>query len=658
MVSVFVVLNTALLAFLGWRVSLRLREDDDEAVLAWIVCTAGLLLGVVWMVDAVAPLTAPHLLIALLLSIGAEAWVRSPHPLSLQPTLRRPGWGDVPGVAVVSTWLWLLVTRGTRFVWDDLSYHAASPASWVQAADLHLSPWTYQAYYPFNAEMLSFWFMLQTQTDALASLGVAVSVLLLASAWVTLGRRLGQSAALNWLGLGVALASPKMLFFLSTFSANDLAAAAAALAALAFGLGPATPKRGALCGLAAGLALGVKVAVAPIVAGLGLLWLVRAQRSKEVGGLAAFVIGTVALGSYWYGRNLLLTGNPVFPAALGPFEGPLDAFAQRRTSLWWFIAKKWEQRAFWEHLLTSRLDWPVPIGLGAALGVCATGVLGAVRRDLRLVLLAGCALGVALLVPMQPFSGTPNRPGYPMHLMVRYFTFPFLLGLALLPSLATSTRARQVLAVPMAGLLAVGVNEWPNDERTALLGVAMVVVVAHRFAERRYALLVAGAAAALLTVAVLPHRTEDSRRQVVAFRADDRPVGDAFAALDGLPAGARVGMIQTLPFTHVLYYPLFGGDLRLRPARLAPDGTLRGPLHAVWRDDPEGWWWAFSAPAIDAELYLENLRSSEVDYLLVTKWKNRPGKRWRWEREAVAAQLPKSHRVWTDGYSEIWRIGR
>ena len=51
----------------------------------------------------------------------------------------------------------------------------ASPAAWLQAASLAPPAFTYQAYYPFNAELVPFWFMLPLGADGMSNLAVLLS---------------------------------------------------------------------------------------------------------------------------------------------------------------------------------------------------------------------------------------------------------------------------------------------------------------------------------------------------------------------------------------------------------------------------------------------------------------------------------------------------
>ena len=56
-----------------------------------------------------------------------------------------------------------LIVKGTHFHWDDLSYRAAFTEHWLTEQGVNLVSHNCHAYFPFNAETLSLWFMLPTK---------------------------------------------------------------------------------------------------------------------------------------------------------------------------------------------------------------------------------------------------------------------------------------------------------------------------------------------------------------------------------------------------------------------------------------------------------------------------------------------------------------
>jgi len=82
---------------------------------------------------------------------------------------------------------------GCWYSGDDLSYHGAAAASWLQGGPFYLPTENFHAYYPFNAELLALWFMLPTGTDSLAGLAGALWLVVIAVALATASLRLGAT---------------------------------------------------------------------------------------------------------------------------------------------------------------------------------------------------------------------------------------------------------------------------------------------------------------------------------------------------------------------------------------------------------------------------------------------------------------------------------
>jgi hypothetical protein len=84
----------------------------------------------------------------------------------------------------------------------------------------------------------------------------------------------------------------------------------------------------AASGALAGWAAGTKYTGVYFVAALGLAALVLSPRGARARGAAVFALGALAAGGPWYVRNVLLTGNPVWPFLGGVFGyrfwGPID----------------------------------------------------------------------------------------------------------------------------------------------------------------------------------------------------------------------------------------------------------------------------------------------------------------------------------------------
>lgn len=609
------------------------------------------------------------------------------------PSHELPNDGDrfvaIAGGAVLASVLIAYAARavlgGTPFIFDDFSYHAVQPAYWVRAGRLTLGLGNYQSYYPHNAEMLSAWLMLPYRADGQAGLACLYWALLTAAAVYALGRGQGLGGAAT-VAAALVLASGVVLRRQKTFSAADLAGPALALAALAM-LSPLSERASerrccyaalAYAGLFAGLAAGTKASLL-LVPAVGALWLLlvwtrRRGWSAAIAATALFSACAALTGGYWYLRNALLTGNPLFPLGNALLDGPFGPAEQARTRLvTWLVCPP--EPYTWSQLAGYVWDWPLPILLACLFGY-GCGVWRAVsRRDdhsgLRswVVLLLAIGLGSVALFPFTPFSATWEWPDSPLTHHNRYLILPLGIGLALaglaLRSTGLGSRAigLGMLAAACASFLATLSSVWgPKAPLLALGFVGMIAAAAAAIALARapgsITTLAVGACLLVALALLGPARqrlTDRSLRSAVV-QADWTGAGEPMSSLlefiETLPPGARLGWFAVHPH---FCYPFFGRRLQFEPVDLAADGRARAPLHVRWRDGhPEGWWvLAGSVLERDAELrqLSANLAESGVNYVIVTKW--RLGE-WPPQQGALENGDGLLREVYNDGYSAVW----
>ncbi len=160
--------------------------------------------------------------------------------------------------------------QGTSFCGDDLVYHATAPAKWYQEQKLSLAPHFFNAYYAMNAELFSLWFILPLGRDGMVWMAGAYWTFLFAAATFLLVRAQGQRPHVAAMCTALVLACPTVMGMACTFTACDLAAAALVLAATAMAMPSRDPALGgdrlvdaAYAGLLSGLALGIKITMAP-----------------------------------------------------------------------------------------------------------------------------------------------------------------------------------------------------------------------------------------------------------------------------------------------------------------------------------------------------------------------------------------------------------
>ncbi len=639
---VLFVLHNGAAAWLAARWSRRLLPGAHgaERVLAGLVCFAGIVQVVLLatgLAGAFAAWPVAGVLAGLLvldLALGRRA------PDAAPPGADRPAPWPRPAIALTALAVlvsaWNVVATGTRFGFDILTYHAVAPAWWIRRGVLELTPFNYQSYYPMNAELHAGWFMLAPGTDAHASLPMLVWLGILVSAWVVHARRLGQVSWLAAAALACALLAPDMQERMPFFTSGDLAMACLLVGMLAFAWVPeggrALP-RALLAGLAGGLALGMKPTAAPQIAIAGVAFLLprRAGGGASVvarGGV--FALAVAATGGWWYVRNLWVTGNPLFPAQVGPFEGPFTKEVQYATTQLRILAESgWTEPETWRVFFSEHLDWPLPLGVLALAG--GLGGLRATVREpdaarrahLRLLLL--CGVVFALLFPMQPFSGTVNRPDAGANYLVRYVTFPFVLGLLVLPS-ALPWRRR---AAP-----ATSDRRWSPRLVVAVVGALVLGL-------------------ALST----PWRQGLADENLYAFR---EALERGWRAVDELPDGAHLAVYSMDPPSHVLTYPTFGRRLQHVPIPTEKDGTLRKPLHEHWREPGHEWWSRFDDDVrIPGDEVVANLRAAGVELVVLHSWPPPPEgmlERPFYFRRRLATTLHVRRCYHADVATEIWDL--
>jgi hypothetical protein len=671
----------ALLTLLVGRLARRLLPGADLPTLVLGALVLFVAVGHACLVGlGLAGMLAPVPLGVLVTLLFALERLRPGRPSALEPAARpAPGLATRAALgAAAGLLLWWgveVVGGGVGFVWDDLSYHAAIPAWWLRAGSLDLPPLTYQAYYPANAELAALWFLIPFQTDTFANLGVFVWLAMTVAACAVVTRNLDHSPLVACAAMCCFLASSELRFFVGTFSSNDLAITGLGCAALALAWtrpGEGTTRRALLCGAAAGLALGTKVSMGPLVLFTGLFWLARARGpAGSWRAVGAYTVGVLAFGSFWYARNLFLTGNPLFPADIAFLEGPFGAEAQRKTTLIPAIVEGRGSLDFWIEFLRLRLDWPLPLGFAAAAGFVFAAwqtvrERDGARRGYRILLLA-CGVAFLLAFPFQPFSGTNNRPDSDLNNLIRYLSFPFGLGLILLASrrgerrlldplvavAALAAAASSLTGFGTAGLtwIAVGgvaaaVLAGPLWGKAPVLGRALVVAVP-----------LAWGGIALLE----PAKAAETHELMLEF-GRPRPLAAGWKALERLPEDARVATVTHLPSSHTLYRPLYGKDLQLQPVPVYWDGSRHDPIHLTWRDRTGGWWWEFDevgSPVTYRQL-LDNLRGAEVEYLFISKWPRKSEKNrdpaWPVPRKLLHERLDPKKRLYAGAYAEIWDV--
>ena len=483
-----------------------------------------------------------------------------------------------------------IAVRFPALDWDALAYHLPMADFWLQEQRIVTGTFSYWTQiYPGAAESAIAWMGALTGTVRAAAAVQIAGALLAAVTVVALCRGAGRSLRSSLVGGLLFLLAPMVIVQLSTAEV-DIVAAAALLATwhlllVALRAPPSPTGRPvpalALGGVAAGLAVGVKttnllaVGVVGLVLCGTLVWrhlVVERAPARTLRRLVAdgacFALPALALGGFWYVRNLLTWGNPFYPLPLAGLPGDpsvvalagVDPRQVGTDNRWWAVLVSW----------ASDLDWRVYFygsptgGLGAQwLLVMApavlVGIVLAARSRHRLYAWGFLAPGVFLLLV---FPGAYH---------VRYTLFLLALG---------------------------GV------------GVAFVLDALPRWP--RQGLLVAVAGTAVFSAAAASWHALD-----VSGTYDTGPTPQRVLALMSAPEAERAkvglrrafaGVEQAAPGATIVVPPEFGD--RDQPWVLP---------HALWADDLRRTVVKAGTPVTNPEQALRALRDYGGDYLVVTK---------------------------------------
>jgi hypothetical protein len=299
------------------------------AIVFWTACALGVLaLGTLGALQLV-PMLAWGLVVAA--TGGVLRWLQ----VDVDPEPPTPAagellsWDAVFSLALLLSAALILAMKslllGVKVVSDGPIYHLYFAVRWWKAGRLFLvaTPFGENAatYFPANGDLWFTWLTATWGGDRLAKVGQAPFLVLASLAVYGCARRLGAGRSAGVVATcWFASATPLLLFSFepnvdTIFVAGYLMAAYFFLLA-AYGAGDTAAY--CLGALAAGLALGTKavgvVFIPPLLALAAVAILVpKVSARKKV--LRTFVIslGPLVSGGFWYVRNALLTGNPLYP---------------------------------------------------------------------------------------------------------------------------------------------------------------------------------------------------------------------------------------------------------------------------------------------------------------------------------------------------------
>ncbi len=212
-----------------------------------------------------------------------------------------------------------------KVVSDGPIYHLYFAARWWKAGRLMMiaAPFGENAatYFPANGDLWFTWLLASWGGDRLARIGQAPFLVVAGLAAYGCARLMSSSRSASVIATCWFVSSTPLLLFSFEPNVDTIFVAGYMLATYFFLRGARNKGDSAaitLGALAAGLALGTKsvalVFVPPLLALAG-VGVVRGTASAPVKIIRAAAIVALPLltGGYWYGRNLIVTGNPVYP---------------------------------------------------------------------------------------------------------------------------------------------------------------------------------------------------------------------------------------------------------------------------------------------------------------------------------------------------------
>lgn len=289
--------------------------------------------------------------------------------------------------AVVAIRLCWQVSAFAPHVPDTLVYHLPKIAEWIRAGgftrEMGLDP---RAHFPSGFELVEAWWVVFLRHDALIEMAGVEFLLVAFAATYSLGKTLGLASRPAFLaGLAYILTPGMHLQATSCLNDGPVAALLVSVLALVAGRAPAP-----LVAWVMGLGIGIKPTFGYALPGIAILgWLARREPSTPVPSRRAAVgiaIAGLALGAFWYARNLVWQGNPIYPMGLGGMLGSGGRTAQQLgpslSSLWENLWTFWDIRILDRAPYGSMTDFNS--GWGAAAVCCGLPALVfALREDSR-----------------------------------------------------------------------------------------------------------------------------------------------------------------------------------------------------------------------------------------------------------------------------------
>ena len=563
-------------------------------------------------------------------------------------------------------WMWPHLVDATRlWIWDDYTYHMVYPALWLREREIAaVTPshaFTMQAWYPMSAEVVATWFMVPfsaSRGDSLAWVSLTGPVYggIVISGAAELAARLGSRPFAWAIPVVLFATSQRTGVMASSFSDVDLALAAALFGALAFAIPRSVEESARAIALDAwyaasltGLAVGVRASAVPAAIIVLLVMVLRARRRIATRIAAVFAVSWIVTAGYWYARNVVHTGNPVYPAAFLSQPGTTFPLTTLRE-----YAQHYGVPRTLGDAISVYLDWPKLHGALAVIGLVGlAGWLVSVRAKTRserwfaFATLAIVAVTLGLL-PITPFSAGNAMTfisGFIHWDSMRYVALLAILGWVALGFLVGAGEHASRTVVATAITAAAVLAGLPRSAAATVFALAVPGAVIAALVRPRAGRRLAPAAlvSGMLIAAALGAWHHGAKSAATAAAMHREPLfGAAAAALDRLPDGTRVAV-----FGDQWIYPAFGDRYHLVPVRLDGDGRIAAR--------PVGDAMAPGPLTVDPSTLWQNLTASRVDVVAIVHLPH-PGRSPEWPQQHRALEALGARLLHRDGAVAIWTL--
>jgi hypothetical protein len=463
---------------------------------------------------------------------------------------------------------------------DALTYHLPAAVTWLQTGKIGLfETWFHNpanTYSPLAGSMFMAWLIAPVGNDALARFTQAPAMVFLMLGMIQLCRALGATVVISTVIATAAVLSRP--FVSQSILAKDDLFVAAFFASAAVALAPNRlgDRLGAWrVGISLGLLLATKYTVLMSVPLLLLMSDAPLRSRWRATSYAIAFLVTLVIAAPWYVRNIVLTGNPLFPTSMLFFDGQ---FATRPSDELATAAGAW--KAFVTGYYSATIWLAAPLVLLWVIAVCKSAKQLAKSPLLRTAIL-GPPMGILLFVLLSPYAEI--RFVYPSMLLLfacgaivaMSLRWGFIVALSLLLVGAGTGFIPQNLARIMPPALAI---------TFVLLMLWWLACLTISSTLRRLSV-AAGAVAVALACAVYVYWEAYLRREIDGYEAIAIPawrgggygeLADAWEFIRALPPQTTVAYTNTS-----FVYPLYGFDLSRRVVYVPTRAGL-----SSWRDLP------------------------------------------------------------------------